>query len=60
MLTGEELKKKMEIKPFYDGSIRLKGKTERLKAENQMLWVWMINNIIASAEEIVLREVVHV
>ena len=34
------------------------GVTEQLKAENQMLWVGRMNNIIACAEEIVVREVV--
>ena len=36
------------------------GITEKLKAENQMLWVGRMNNIIACAEEIVVREVVYV
>ena len=35
------------------------GVTEQLKAENQMLWVGKMNNIIACAEEIVVREVVY-
>ena len=33
--------------------------TEQLKAENQMLWVGKMNNIIACAEEIVLMNVVY-
>lgn len=33
--------------------------TEELKAENQMLWVQMMNNIIFSAEEIVLNEIIY-
>lgn len=36
------------------------GVTEQLKAENQMLWVGKMNNIIACAEKIVVREVVYV
>ncbi len=36
------------------------GVTEQLKAENQMLWVGKMNNIIACAEEVVVRELVHV
>lgn len=36
------------------------GVTEQLKAENQMLWVVKMNNIIACAEEIVVREGVYV
>ena len=35
------------------------GVTERLKAENQMLWVRKMNNIMTCAEEIVVREVVY-
>lgn len=36
------------------------GVTEKLKAENQMMWSGKMNNIIACAEEIVVREVVYV
>ena len=36
------------------------GVTEQLKVENQMLWVGKMNNLIACAEEIVVREVVYV
>ena len=36
------------------------GVTEKLKAENQMMWVGKMNNRIACAEEIVVREVVYV
>lgn len=32
---------------------------EKLKANNQMLWVQMMNNITHSAEEIVLKEIVY-
>ena len=35
------------------------GLTEELKASNPMRWVQMMNNIKASAEEIVLKEVVY-
>ena len=35
------------------------GVDERLKAENQMLWVGKMNNIRACAEEVVVREVVY-
>lgn len=33
--------------------------TEELKAENQMLWVQMMNNIKFSAEEIILNEIIY-
>ena len=36
------------------------GVTEQLKAENQMLWVGKMNNIIVCAEEMVVREVAYV
>ena len=35
------------------------GATEELKATNPMRWVQMMNNIKASAEETVLKEVVY-
>ena len=35
------------------------GATEELKASDPMRWVQMMNNIKASAEEIVLKEVVY-
>lgn len=33
--------------------------TEELKAKDQLKWVGMMNNILASAEEIVLRELIY-
>ena len=36
------------------------GVTEQLKAENQMMWVGKMNNLIACAEESLVREVVYV
>lgn len=36
------------------------GVTEELKAENQMMWVVKMDNIIACTEEIVVRELVYV
>ena len=33
--------------------------SEKLKAEDQMRWVGMMNNICASAEEIVIIKIVH-
>lgn len=36
------------------------GVTEQLKAENQMLWVGMCNNIRHCAEEVVLMDIVYV
>lgn len=36
------------------------GVAEQLKAENQMLWLGKMNNIISCAEEIVVRKAVYV
>ena len=36
------------------------GVTERLKAENQSLWIGRMNSIRSAAEEIVLRELIYV
>ena len=36
------------------------GVMERLKAEDQLLWVGMMNSIRSAAEEIVLRELIYV
>ena len=38
---------------------KAQGVTERLKAENQMLWVGSINNIQACAEEIIRDELIY-
>ena len=37
-----------------------KGVTEELKAQDQMEWVRLMNNIKASAEEIVLKNMIYV
>lgn len=35
------------------------GVTEELKASNQVMWVGMMNNLQAQAEEVILRELVY-
>ena len=47
---GEMLMKRMAKK---------QGGTERSKMQDQMKWVGLMNNIKASAEEIVLKEIVY-
>ena len=37
-----------------------KGVTEELKAQDQMEWVRLMNNIKASAEEVVLKNMIYV
>lgn len=41
MLSGEELKRRLEIKPFYDGEIRSKTKSERLVALNEIYSIYL-------------------
>lgn len=41
MLSGEELKRRLEIKPFYDREIRSKGKSERLMALNDIYSIYL-------------------
>ena len=36
------------------------GVNENLKRQDQMKWVRLMNNVKASAEEIVMREIVYV
>ena len=38
---------------------REQGVTEELKASNQMKWLGLMNNIKASAEEVVMAEIVY-
>lgn len=41
MLSGKELKSRLEIKPRYDESVRLKSKSERLMALNDIYNVYL-------------------
>lgn len=52
-----ECEKRMEV--LTEQMMERWGATEQLKAENQMKWVGMMNNIRYSAEEVVLKEVVY-
>lgn len=53
----------MEAKEMLDSLIasmaESEGVTEKLKAEDQMLWVQKMNNIRNRAEEIVCREIIY-
>ena len=53
----------LNMGPFYHLLVEQmkekQGVTEQLKADNQMLWVGKMNNIIVCAEEIVVRELVY-
>ncbi|MEE1066251.1 MAG: TnpV protein [Acutalibacteraceae bacterium] len=55
--TEEEAEQMMER--LTTEMMKAQGVTEKLKAENQMKWVQMMNNIRASAQEIVLKELIY-
>ena len=38
---------------------KVRGVTEQLKADDQMKWVGIMNNICSCAEEIILKELIH-
>ena len=38
---------------------KAQGITEQLKADDQMEWVWQMNNVRNRAEEVILKEVVY-
>ena len=61
----------MDFYGFYTGKIfdaykylgahtEKQGVTEELKVQNQTKWVRLMNNIKASAEEMVLREILYI
>lgn len=55
--VDQEANDKMEL--LVEQMAERQGVTEKLKEENQMLWVGMINNINNAAEEIMLPEIVY-
>ena len=67
LLTGELKKHLLMIQEQAEERFDLlvaqmaekEGVAERLKAENQMLWVRRMNNIRARAEEIVLNDMIY-
>ncbi|MDD3220715.1 MAG: TnpV protein [Lachnospiraceae bacterium] len=52
-----ECKQRMEV--LVRQMQERQGVTEQLKAENQMQWVGMMNNIRQAAEEVVLKENIY-
>ena len=54
----QEAREQMEI--LMEQMAEKQGVTEKLKAQDQMEWVRLMNNIKASAEEIVLKNMVYV
>ena len=53
----QEARKQVEI--LMEQMVKKQGATEELKAQDQMKWVRLMNNIKASAEEIVLKNMVY-
>ena len=55
--TDQEARKQVEM--LMKQMAEKKGATEELKAQDQMKWVRLMNNIKASAEEIVLKNTIY-
>lgn len=58
-LHGVDVECEQRIEMLIKQMMERWGVTEQLKAENQMEWVGMMNNIECSAEEVVLKEIVY-
>ena len=56
--TDQEAREQVEM--LMKQMAEKQGVTEELKAQDQMKWVRLMNNIKASAEEIVLKNMVYV
>ena len=55
---GQEVTEQVEV--LMKQMAEKQGVTEELKVQNQMKWVRLMNNIKASAEEMVLRETLYI
>lgn len=68
LLTGKlaehlnqiDQKAREQVEVLMEQMAEKRGVTEELKLQNQMKWVGSMNNIKASAEEIVLKNIVYV
>ena len=56
--TDQEAREQVET--LMEQMIEKQGVTEELKVQNQTKWVRLMNNIKASAEEMVLREIIYI
>ena len=56
--TDQEAREQVET--LMEQMAEKQGVTEELKAQDQMEWVRLMNNIKASAEEIVLKNMIYV
>lgn len=57
LLIQEQAEERFDL--FVEQMAEQEGVTEKLKAQDQMLWVQKMNNIRNAAEEIVLNEIVY-
>ncbi len=57
LMIQDQAEKRFDL--LVEQMARQEGVTERLKAQNQMLWVRRMNNIRARAEEIVREEILY-
>ena len=49
-----------QVEMLMEQMAEKQGVTEELKVQNQTKWVRLMNNIKASAEEMVLREILYI
>ena len=56
--TDQEAREQVET--LMEQMTEKQGVTEELKAQDQMEWVRLMNNIKASAEEMVLKEILYI
>ena len=59
-LNDMDIEATERIEFFVEIMKQRQGITEKLKAQNQIEWVGLMNNIKNSAEEIVLNELIYV
>ena len=58
-LSEIDLRAKDELDRLISLLAKSQGITQRLKAENQLKWVGMMNAVKAQAEEIIFKEIVY-
>ena len=59
-LNQIDQKVREQVETLMEQMTEKQGVTEELKAQDQMEWVRLMNNIKASAEEIVLKNMIYV
>ncbi len=59
-LNQTDQKVREQVETLMEQMTEKQGVTEELKAQDQMEWVRLMNNIKASAEEIVLKNMIYV